>query len=786
MFFDYIRLALRNLFKSWGYTLINVFGFSVGLAATMLIVLWATHELNYENFFGQKDRIFQVLSRIRGTDTDGSYYTPYGISRLMGEEFPEIEAYTRMENYSHFETCILEYQAEGKEEPLRFYEHNLNLADSAFFRIFDYAFIHGSKDLAFRDRQSIVLSRETAEKFFGKENPVGETLVLNGNKSYTVSGVVELPSNSQIQFGALVVNETLRDPERLMGWDSNGPAFALVREGVDIEELDSKILTFLDDLDTPLEEEVDVMLVPIREMHSGYGYGLMIYIMLSVGVLILVIACLNYVNLSTALLASRAKLISLFKLAGARRKSVFILTLFESNIVVLLSLASSLLLAWLFLPWFERISDLPLGEYSKGFLLTRLPWIILLILVIGTLSGLIPATRFSLVESIDLLQAGRQSGRQRRWPRLFMVTFQFLISISLITTTALIFQQRKYVSGLPLGFEQEHIIEVPINDALIDRFTDYSRELMSIPGVVASTAASTMPAGIGNHSRVQWGSGPEDIENNMKFAMVMPGYFKTFGMQMEQGRPFSNEEPASLMGYIVNQAAMERMGLEDAIGHHITFWGKDGEIVGVVKDFQNNRLYQRLAPLVLSTQAEHLFFIKFLFIRLEAEGQAATIRKISEVTRKFAPEIPFDYSYIAEEIQGFNRFSIRYNQIFMAFSLVSVFIAMLGLLGMSLYSTARRTKEIGIRKIHGARTGHILQILLVELYTGVGIAMTLAVPLVWLLLDSWLRYFANRTRIAWWIFLLGGLVAVLFALVSVGYQTMRAASRNPVEALRYE
>jgi len=788
MFTDYIRLAYRNLVKSGGYSLINVFGFAIGLASTLLIVLWASHELSYENFFSKNDRICQVLIRQRESESQPNSYIPYVIAPLLEEHFPEVEAITRLENFSHFETMILEYRSDSAgAEPRYFYEYGFNLADSAFFSIFDYTFRYGNAGQAFPERQSIVLSEETAERIFGREDPVGRELLVNGEKAYTVSGVVHIPSNTELRFGTMVINRTVRSEERLSGTDSNGPSYVLLREGVDREALQAKVLTFLDNLELPLEKETDVLLVPVRKMHTYYGQNALVFILLSVGVMILVIACLNYVNLSTALLASRRKTIALFKLAGARRKSVFILTLFESNLVVLLSLVLAFLLLWMALPWFDGITDLPLSAYAPGFLKRQLPWMVLLLLLTGTLSGLIPGIRFAVVESTELLHVHPvTAGRRRNWPRLLMVIFQFLVSITLITTTALIFQQRKYITGLPMGFDGESIIQVPVNNALLERYTDYSQELEKIPGVRAVSAASTLPATIGNHSRVSWGPGPEEVMNNMKFAMVMPGYFKTFDMQMERGTVFDESRPASLDGYIVNQSAVRAMGLENPVGHPVSFWGKEGEIVGVVKDFQNNWLYNPLMPLILSTQEGHRFFIKYLYVKLDEGVHPPVIRKISQVTKDFAPEIPFDYTYVTDEIYDINRQGIRFNQIFLSFSVISVFIAILGLLGMSLYSSARRTKEIGIRKAHGARPGDIIRILLGELYTGVGIAMVLAVPLVWLMSNSWLRYFANRTTVAWWIFLLGGLAAALCALLSVGLQTVRAARRNPVTALRYE
>ena len=777
-------LAFRNIKKFWQFSFINIIGLTIGISCVILITLWRTHENSFENFFSNPENIFLVSTRMASDPLDkGSYYTPYSLSKMLAENFPEIISYTRQENYSFFSTCNLSSTTDNDK---RFYEQNFCLGDTSFFNIFDFPFKYGNAKTAFQDKNSLVLSEETAKKFFGDINPVGKSLIFNNIKELTVTGVVRVPENTQLKFDAMAVNNTIRDPNYLNGWDSNGPSFVRVNKNTNISELNNKLSTFLDGHKTPLVDDVVVGLYPLTKMHTRYGLKMLIFILSSISILILVISILNYITLSTALFSKRSKQVGISKITGALKSSISFQYIIESVLLSFMATILSIGIVELILPFFNTINESSITLGSFGGLSKGIIALCILSIIVGVISGLYPSIILALKKPLNLL---RETGNSRaKWffGRRIMVVFQFAISIFLITATIFIYKQQTFLENNPLGFNDNYMLKMPINEKILSNYTSFYNELKRNPNIVNVTAASTVPAGIDNHSGLRWGAGDENFNRNTKFAIVMPDYVKTFEMKMLEGEPFSFSDAASVYGYIINKAAADKMGFADPVGKTVNFWGRDGTVIGVVNNFQNNFRTREVRPLVLSANPDNSFFIKFIFVKINPADISNTISYIEGVSKQVAPDYPFEYNFVDQEINSFLDDGARFSKIILFFAVLAILLAALGLFGLTLFTVEKRTKEVGIRKVNGAKTTEVMGLLNKELVVWVTLAFIIAAPLTWRFMKMWLENFSYKTPLSWWVFLLAGIITMGLALLTVSFQSWKAATRNPVEALRYE
>lgn len=779
-----IRISWRNIIKLKEFSLINIFGLAIGLSCVILSALWVVHEQSYESFFSQPENIYVVSTRYAYDKNDkGSYFSPYALSKNIAQTFPEVKAYTRFETFSQFSNCMLRRSDDTEKN---FYEQNFCLCDTSFFTIFDFAFKYGQIENAFKNIYSLVLSGDAAKKYFGDENPLGKTLIFNNDKEYTVSGVVDIPKNTQIYFDVLAVNYTLRDAGYLEGWDSNGPGFVKLNENSDISSLNLKMGSFIKDTNAPLREGTVAELFPIQKIHTRYGLQVLMYIISSVAFLILIIAILNYVSLSTALFSKRAKQVAMSKISGASKSNLSAQFLIESILIAFIALLLAFGLVYSILPVFNSITDSQLKLFNNAQWPNSWLFFFLIACLVGFISGIIPSVLLAIKKPLTLLKNQKNTISSRQIGRKTMVVVQFAISILLIASTLFIYKQRLFLGSQPLGFEDAYILKIPINEKLLENFTGFSDELKRNANIINVTAASTIPAGIGNHSPLKWGLGDENMEPNTKFAIVMPNFVNTFDMKMVLGKSFSFSDVSSQNGYIINQTMANRMEDPNPIGRRVNFWGRDGEIIGVVNDFQNNWITREVKPMVLSAYPGSQHFIKFIFIKINGSEISKTLEYIGEVQQQFSANYPFEYSFIDTEIDSYLKDEGRFNSIFLFFSIIAIFLASMGLFGLTLFSSEKRTKEIGVRKVNGARIFEIFNLLLNELVACIIAAFVLTCPLVYLLLKQWLLNFSYKTTLSWWVFAIAGFTVLIIALLTVSWQTYRAARRNPVEALRYE
>ena len=778
-------IVARNIVRHKVHSFVNIVGLSIGIALSILIFLWIYDETHYDNYHPNKNRIFLVSPKGL-QDSKGGSYSPYALPKRIAEKFPEVENYSRIENHSFYKTCVLSYQSNGKNIKA-FYENNFNLADSSFFSIFGYPFIYGDPETAFKDKYSIVLSEKTSEKFFGNENPVGKILIFNNSKNYTVTGVVKVPSNSFIQFDEIVPINSVRDVSYTDGWDSNGPAVLLLKKNTNPEAFQNKLSNSLKEILLDNYELADINLVPLTSAHLYWGLNIIVKLFSAIALFILLIACINYVNLTTALSSYRIKEVGIKKTVGASKFQMIRQFLFEAVILSFISMNFAMLLVKLTLPLFNEYTSKHLDLILNSHAYLSVLLIASFSLFIGLLAGSYPAFIQSSFKPLSLLNRGNNLFNSKNIFRKVLVTFQFFMSVTLIICSAFIYKQFNYLNNMPLGFDKENVIKIPINKEVLKNYSSFKQELLKNPEILDVTAASTVPFAIGNHSSVRWGAKSDDeLEKSFKFAIVNTDYIKTFGMSLMSGKTFEDNDPNGLNGYIINEAAVKRMHLNNPLGEIINFWGKDGEIIGVVKDFENNFLVREIKPMILSANPKNYFFLKSVFVKIAPGTTQKSINYIETISKNIAPGYPFEYEFVAYEFDDLLKSMKQYNKILITFTAFIILVSLMGLYGMTLFASEKRIKEIGLRKVNGASTIQIMVLLSKSFISWVVLACILSFPVAYFVVEKMLRNFDNRTNISSWLFLLTYIFVLIIVQITISWQTWLVARKNPVESLRYE
>ncbi|MGQ8337410.1 ABC transporter permease [Sunxiuqinia sp. A32] len=777
----------RYLRKTWVSTIINVVGLAFGFTCAILILLHVAKENSYNDSIPENERVFNLLQKTPDSPLGGTSIS-YALSPLLAEHFPEIEYFARTENYSWFSNCIVSYQPSGETDLLSFNEPDFYLADPDLFQIIQYPFIEGSRENALKDPNSIVLSENTAEKYFGNASALGKTLVLNNNQSFVVSGVVDFPDYTTFRFSMLAPMTTVRSESKLAGWDSNGQPFFKLHKNIYYKEFNKKIEHFyselnLDDISNP--EQLTLSLLPITERHLYYNKN-PLYLLIFIGIVVLIVSVLNYVNMSTSMVHKRRSEIALKKISGASKKVIARQFIWETLLIGFMAVLLGGILAIIGTPVFRML----VGSNVQPFLKAHIGFFIIgsvcLWLITSILAGFYPSIILSGVKPLVLF---RKEGKTKVGlsSKNILITFQFVISIILVIITLMVDRQYRYMENMSLGFDNKMVLQIPFTNQLKDNYTNLKNELKQNPSVKDVCAASSMPAGIPNHSGVSWVDDQGlKHEESFGFAIVSDGYTQTFDMTMSLGNEFKADRPDELKGLIINETAAKRLGVENPIGKLLHFWGKDNLVIGVVKDFQNNYLFNTVKPMIISARPENQGFTKFLFVSLFPGQVDRTINRIEKTIKEISPDFPFEYSFTNAEVQGYINEIKEINLTFRFASIVSIVLAIIGLVALTYHATQARIKEIGIRKVNGAKNIEIINLLNNSLLRSVIIAFVVASPIAWLIIFNLLKSIGNKTNIAWWVFVLAGAMVGIIAVITVTWQSWQAATRNPVEALRYE
>jgi putative ABC transport system permease protein len=785
---NYLKIALRYLTKNKTYSIINIGGLAIGMACTILIMIWINYEFNYDAFHKNKDQIYWAVREYNYPDGTKEY-SPVNVLPLanaLTTEYPEIKKAAR------FNDAFGEF-------PLRFKDKVLYAngapTDQDFFEIFTFPFLYGTASSALQNSNSLVLTKSTAEKFFGSKNPIGETLQFElwGKWwNFIVTGVIEnIPVNSDFRFDILFPVSFLNK----LGWDEtnwkNGcvKTYILTEPGININELSQKIAD-IGRRHNP-DVEASTILFPFTKVHlynfNGGGRITYIYIFLIIAAFILVISCINFINLTTARYEKRAKEIGVKKAAGASRLQIGGQFMIESILFSLLALLLSIIIVELSISSFSRLVEgQQLLHYSGSMLL----WSFIIALIVGIASGLYPSVFLSSVATINVFKGAVLSNNINRSSSLrkILVGFQFTLSIILIIGVIVVHNQLSFMKNKPLGFVKDQVVRLTLRSELRNpvTFETIKNKLLSNPSIKSLTACNsnfTEWQFTADEKEIGWeGKKPND-KIEMEVNSVDPDYLKTFGMKMIQGRFFSNDFPTDINeAVILNETAVKALRLKNPVGQQFEYRGKR-HIIGVIKDFNFYSLRQKITPLILFIAP---YWYHSFYIKIHSDEPGGIIDFIDHTIKQSIPDYPFEYSFLDDDLNNLYKSEQNIGTILTIFSLLAIFISCLGILGLIAFVTERRIKEIGIRKVLGASVTSIIFILTKDFTKWILLANIVAWPIAYYFMNKWLQDFAYRISIGWWVFILAGGIAIVIALTTVSFKAVKAATVNPVESLRYE
>ena len=637
---NYLLIAFRNLVSYRLHTFINLIGLTIGLAGFIIIFLWINDELSFDESLKNKDRIYQLTIRHPTDIKDPN--VPYILPVLLANEFSEISYFTRIVRLSNKMTCSFQYR-DKKNRQQSFIEQNVSLVDTSFLSIFSYPFIFGDRNSALTNRSSVVIKKEIALKYFGAEDPTGKILTLNNNENYTVTGVFEQTGKSHLIFDFI-----LPIPQSHYNvWNWSDPSYILTSENANIPVFKSKIAGYFNRHQPyNLKGNFVLGILPITSSYLGFGRMKYNYIISVVALLILFIAGINYVNLSTANFTKRAKEMLVRKVAGANRPQLMFQLLGESIILSLIALFIALILVELILPEFNSFFNrsLQIG-YSTS--VSTILYFILIASFFGFLAGVYPAIFLSTKRLFNTFKSISRISKFRN----YTIIGQFVISILLIMCSIIVIKQLNFIQNTPLGFDPTYIIKIPINRELGSKFDTYSNEILKNNNILNITCGQSVPFNEDYKTGgIDWQGKDPGLSPLFRYSITTNKFVETFGMTMVKGRSFSKDYPSDLSNFIVNEEAVKFMGLENPIGEKIKMWEDEGEIIGIVKDFHHVSLHKKILPHIISINPKHYGALKHIFIKISSTEIQQSIDHIQETTKKFAPETAFEFKFIDEEI----------------------------------------------------------------------------------------------------------------------------------------
>jgi len=788
MFKNYLKVALRNIRKNRVNAFINITGLAVGMACCIIILLWVQDELSYDRFHPNADHIYRVVSEhYSGSKTSIIGESPSLVGPTLVAEYPEVVNFTRVQ--SGWKGSY--YLHHGEKN---FYNERLANADPSFFDVFHFPFIRGNPKTALQDRYSIVLTEELAGKCFENEDPMGKVMLID-DEELTVTGVVKtIPSDSHIQFDYIVPIENFIywRSSQLDSWTySQYTTYIELKEGVD-DEAFSKKISGLVKKHHP-ESTVEITLQPLTDVHlhsnhirswttvySPVGNITYVYIFALTAVCILLIACINYMNMSTARSGLRGKEVGMRKVVGARRMDIAHQFLGESVLLSCMAFFISLLIVCLLLPILNSLAG---KSISMNFLGNAgiLLGLLCITVVTGVLSGSYPALFLSSLKPIKILKSNVIPGSPRGGIlRKCLVVGQFTFTVILILFTLVVYRQLHFIQNRDLGFDQDAIIYYPGSYDYATHFETAKNELLQNPKILDVCNGRPPGQEIRPTSDVTWEGKDPNTEVTFDSKIGDYNYFEFFGMKLVEGRFHSREFSNDPSNFVINESAARLMGSGSVVGKNLTLRGRTGTIIGVVKDYHEASLHSPILPQIFGLQEWAYYFVRF-------QGNPGDmVQFLKNHFEKFEKIRPFRYYFFDDVLSGFYKTERWIGNIFRLFTGLAIFIACLGLFGLVSFTAEQRTKEIGIRKVFGASVKGIVILISKEFIKWVLIANIIAWPIAYFIMSKWLQNFAYRINLSVGIFIFSGLTALCIALFTVAYQSVKAATSNPVDSLRYE
>lgn len=804
---NYLKVAIRNLWKHKSFSAINIFGLAVGIATCLVIMVFVIDELSYDKYNKKADRIYRVDGDI---NFGGTHWilavAPDPMGPTLKKDYPQVEQYVRFRDNGGFRV------KKGNENVQ---ENKVIRADSALFDVFTLPMIAGDPKTALVDPKTVVVTEKIAKKYFNSTDVVGKTLIVDDTDNYKITAVIKnIPTQSHFNFD-FFVSMSSSEESRKNNWLSNNfNTYILLKDKQDAKNFEAKLNDVVNKYaSVQVKQLLNISmndfaksgnfdrynLMPLTKIHlhsdkvaelAANGSLQYVYIFSAIAVFILLIACINFMNLSTASSSGRSKEVGVRKVLGSQKNNLIFQFLTESVLISFIALVFALAFAGLMMPYFNQLSgkEIQLGLFSRVWLL---PSLLLLVLIVGLLAGSYPAFYLSSFQPITVLKGKLIAGFKSSWLRSSLVVFQFAISIILIVGTVVIYNQLNFIRNKKLGFDREHVLVIKNTYSLGNQAKSFKDELQNINGVQSVAMTGFLPTGDYRSDSPLF----PDASLDQKKAVAMQtwyvdeNYIPTLKMEIAKGRNFSSQMPTDSSAIIINEAAAKLLNFDDPINkplYYITSL-KDNSvkvytIVGVVKDFNFNSLRQQVSPLALFYSEEK----GSVAIRFKTADIPSLVAQVQNKWKSMVANQPFNYSFMDDDFNNIYKAEQRIGKIAMTFSLLAIFIACLGLFGLVTYAAEQRTKEIGIRKVLGATVTNIVGMLSKDFLKLVMIAALIAFPVGWWAMHTWLQDFAYRISISWWIFLIAGIVAAAIALVTVSLQAIRAARANPVKSLRTE
>jgi putative ABC transport system permease protein len=798
----YLKTTLRNFWRHRGYTLINLLGLAIGIATCLIIFTYISYELNYDKFNKDYEDVYRVAVKGRiGEDIFNVAASMPPLPVTIKRDFPEVRSYTRIDKYE--ENAFLAF------DDKKFYVEGLYFVDTSFLDVFTFEMLRGDPATALEEPYSLVLTEKIARKYFGDEDPMGKMLRLNDQVSMKVTGVLkDIPANTHLKFTMLASLSTLiKELGERRYKDNWGSLFlySYIRlyHGVDAAAFGEKIQRVVHDAFGEKANEYNIEMTPYLQpvasihLHSNLLAELepnsdisYIYIFSAVALFILVIACINFMNLSTARASKRSREVGMRKVSGATRGQLVWQFLSESLLLSLMCMILALVIVEALIPLFSNITGLELEPYFHR------PFTILVIFIlsifVGFFAGTYPAFVLSSFQPIRAIRGELYSGMKKSILRNLLVVLQFSISIVMLVSTWLIFEQMKFISNKKMGFDKENLVIIPLkSDRVRDKGKTLKVEFEQLPAVKQISLTSSTPG----RSIDGTGYSPEGIDANSPWIIYTLradyDFMDVFGMKIKEGRELSQDYGTDTMAAVINEALVKKLGWIEPIGKKIFDFGREDSVrtyytvVGVVEDFHFKSLHDPIEPsMILINKGKP----DYLAIRLNPGNTAKSIEQLRQKWEEVEQAFPFDYYFMKEEYKDMYKSEQKMAELFIAFTILAMLIACLGLFGLALFSIEQRTKEIGIRKILGASVSGLLYRLSREFSKWILLSAVIAWPLSWLLVDNWLQSFAYRIEILdyAWIFLVSALLALAIALVTIIFHAYHAATRDPVDAVKWE
>ena len=792
MFKNYFKTAWRNIARSKAFSFINIFGLALGLACSLLIMLWIQDERSIDGFHTNDKQLYQVYERWY---QDGKVEASYPTQGLLAEELkkviPEVQYASGFE-YASAPGSLNTFEVNGKINKMQGC-----FAGADFFQMFSYPLLQGKATTALNTPGSIAISRKMAEQFFGSASEaIGKTILFDNKESLSVSAVFEnIPRHSSQQFDFLRSwIDFVKQNQWVNNWGNTSPStFVMLTNKANVENVESKIKDFIYRYQEKHEGstiELALQRYSDKYLHSSFknGYvdgGRIEYVRLFslVAAFILIIACINFMNLATARSTKRAKEVGLRKVIGAVRSALVGQFIGEAMMLTFFSVIAGVIIVVLCLPAFNNLTgkDLSLPFDQPAFWAS----LIGLLTITGLVAGSYPALFLSSLRPIKVLKGSLKFGWRATFFRQSLVVFQFTLSIVLIVGMIVIYRQMNYIQTKNIGYDRENLLYMPIEGELVKKYSLYKEQAEKIPGILAISKMRNSPTVIEHHTgSIGWeGKNPNQT---VSFADAVVGYdfAKTLNLQFREGRDFTPAHRTDSASYILNETAVNKIGLKNPIGQTVTWGNRKGTIIGVLKDFHFASMHSTIEPLII--RLDENWGWGTIMIRAEAGRTREVISALEQLNKKLNPKVPFTYTFSDLEYANLYKSEQVASKLANIFALLAILISCLGLFGLATFSAAQRTKEIGVRKVLGASVQNIAAMLSTNFLKPVSIAMLIAFPIAWYAMNGWLQEFAYKIDIEWWMFGIAGVATLAIALLTVGYQSIKSSLSNPVKSLRTE